>query len=65
MNRRKAIIATVALMPPLVVELYELNQDPTDRWPYTSYVLLLPRWVIALGLTTAYVVLWRHFINHD
>ena len=65
MTRRKAAIAAAALVPPLAVEIYELTREAEESWPYTRYVLLLPRWVIALGLTAAYVVLWVHFINHD
>jgi len=64
MSRRAAAIAAASLVPPLAYELVELKKGP-DGWPFTRYVLILPRWVIAVLLGAAFVVLWDHFINHD
>lgn len=62
--RRAPVIAAASLVPPFAYELAELRKGK-DGWPFTRYILLLPRWVIAVLLTTTFVVLWDHFINHD
>lgn len=62
--RGRAALAVASIAPGLAYELAELSRGE-EGWPFTRWVLLLPRWVIALVLTAAYVVLWHHFINHD
>ena len=61
---RKAAVAAVAWVPPIVVEFHELRLGDLGM-PYTRYFRLLPPWVRKLLLIAAFIVAWDHFINHD